>query len=248
MVTLSEQEDATRVPKIFEMVEDSISASHRGQDKKRARERKLSTDLVFVPAWREATIRFAENLPMELLIQEFDRFYPNLRPNKKIRVGESDQTVIVQKDGEAIYLPADILQNIVLRLQPADLVTSRSISHDWNAVYDSKYFQRTHDLIEQCIVVNNHNLDIWGFSVISRRWFLMKIRCDWDTFGMRTLGVKASCSGLFLVARSDLTLFVVNPLTSECKSLQKDFPTLHSQTCSISEISDCSWNSGDDSR
>ncbi len=35
---------------------------------------------------------------MELLIQEFDSLYPNLRPNKKIRVGESDQTVIVQKE------------------------------------------------------------------------------------------------------------------------------------------------------
>ena len=36
---------------------------------------------------------------------------------------------------------------------------------------------------------------------------------------MKTLGIKASSEGLFLVARSDYTLYVVNPLTAQVKSL-----------------------------
>lgn len=132
MESFTEQEEATRVATIFEMVEDSISASQRGQGNKRGRKRKLSRDSVFIPAWREATIRFAENLPMKLLIQEFDRFYPNFRPNKRIctggESGQNSMAVIVQKEkekyGEVFYLPADILQNIVLRLQTADLVNT----------------------------------------------------------------------------------------------------------------------------
>ena len=41
---------------------------------------------------------------------------------------------------------------------------------------------------------------------------------------MRTLGIKASADGLFLVARSDLTLYVVNPLTGQFKSLPQIYP------------------------
>ena len=96
-----------------------------------------------------------------------------------------------------------------------------------------------HDLVDKCIVVKNYNLDIWDFSVISKCWFLMKVPCDWDTLGMKTLGVKAGCSGLFLVARSDLTLFVVNPLTGRYKSLPRIFPHTRKQTYSIYEIFTC---------
>jgi hypothetical protein len=104
-----------------------------------------------------------------------------------------------------------------LRLPLADLVASRLVCDDWAAVYDSKHFQGKCNRTEACIVINNHNLDMWGFGVISKSWFLMKVPCDWESLGMKTLGIKASCDGLFLVARSDLTLYVVNPLTAQCK-------------------------------
>ena len=55
---------------------------------------------------------------------------------------------------------------------------------------------------------------MWVFSVISKSQFLFKVPCNWDTMGMKTLGIKASSEGLFLVARSDYTLHVVNPLTA----------------------------------
>ena len=198
--------------RVFQETENFISSSRgrgEGEDDKpgRKRKRKSSTaSSVFTrPEWREAVIHYAENLPMDALIQEFNRFYPNFNVRKKykrISVDKSGKTAFCnekKKDaGEVTYLPTDVVENILLRLQLADVVASRSISHHWRAFYDSKHFQDMHDLVEKCIVINNHNLDMWAFSVISKRWFLMKVPCDWDTLGMKTLGV-VGCRGLFLV-------------------------------------------------
>lgn len=46
---------------------------------------------------------------------------------------------------------------------------------------------------------------------------------------MKTLGLKAACDGLFLVARSDFTLFVANPLTAKFKCLPRICP--HATGC-----------------
>jgi len=46
---------------------------------------------------------------------------------------------------------------------------------------------------------------------------------------MKTLGLKAACDGLFLVAQSDFTLFVVNPLTAKFKRLPRIRP--HTRGC-----------------
>ena len=46
---------------------------------------------------------------------------------------------------------------------------------------------------------------------------------------MKTLGLKAACDGLFLVARSDFTLFVVNPLIAKFKRLPRTHP--HTRGC-----------------
>lgn len=73
---------------------------------------------------------------------------------------------------------------------------------------------------ESYIVVNNNGLEFCAYSVSSMRWFNMNIPCDsWNHKSVRTLGVKAACSGLFLVAASDLALYVVNPLTKRCRRL-----------------------------
>ena len=75
-------------------------------------------------------------------------------------------------------------------------------------------------------MINNYNLNFWVFS---KTWFLLKVPCDRDNLGMRNLGIKASCDGLFLVARSDLTLYVVNPLTAQFKTLPDISPHTRSR-------------------
>lgn len=132
-------------------------------------------------------------------------------------------------------LPNDILENIFSRISLVDLITSILVSNDWVVIYASRRFQLVYGKIDRCILINNSNLDIWVFNIVSTRWFELKVPCNWDRWRMKTLGLKATCDGLFLVARFDFTLFVVNPLTAKFKC----FPRIHPHTRGCDKFVKC---------
>jgi hypothetical protein len=55
------------------------------------------------------------------------------------------------KDGQEITF---------LRLPLAYLVASQLVCDDWATIYNSKHFQSKCNIMEACIVINNHNLDM----------------------------------------------------------------------------------------
>ena len=76
---------------------------------------------VFTSKWRAAVIRFAERIPVDLLIQEFNRCYV-VPDNKRIT---SDETK--EKENNSSRLPPEILKNVFLRIPLEDLLTCRSV-------------------------------------------------------------------------------------------------------------------------
>ena len=234
-----QEDEALTLDAIFPTVEDFMRGQkHEDQDYQGSKKRKVddrfagNLDTIYTPEWRKTVIRFAQNIPMSLLIQEFERYCykaaSNKRTCKDVCDEESKTQLIVKgkpKDGQIIHMPGDIMKNIFSRTPLFDLLAFRSVCDDWAAVYASMDFHgHVCEKTGTCIAVNNNNLDIWAFSITLKRWYEMKVPCDWDNLGMKTLGLRASCNGLFLVARSDYTLFVVNPLTAQFKSMPRIYP------------------------
>lgn len=176
-------------------------------------QRKLSS--VFTPEWREAVTSFAQNIPMDLLIREFNRYYKNVPAHKDCKA----VALVERENGTDFDFPDDVIGNILSKIRVTEILASWSISDDWARVCASEQLRSENVKVEKFIVINNSNLDIWAFSLVSKRWLLLNLPCDWEELGMKTLGVKATFDGLFLVARSDFNLFVVNPLKSQLISL-----------------------------
>jgi len=98
--------------------------------------------------WREAVIRFAQNIPMPVLIEEFKRYYYTSPKCKRVSRGTPDQDSrpLCASNCPVIQeLPNDILENFFSRISLADLITSISVSNDRAAVYASKRFQLVYD-------------------------------------------------------------------------------------------------------
>ena len=145
--------------------EDFISKNLQREINAEERENAITNLIasVFTSEWRAAVIRFAERIPVDLLIQEFNQCYI-VPDNKRIT---SDETK--EKGNNSSRPPPEILENVFLRNPLEDLLTCRSVCDAWNKVYESKLFQAQYQRTlmnqrsERCIVINNNNPDMWAF-------------------------------------------------------------------------------------
>jgi hypothetical protein len=134
--------------------EDFISKNLQREINAEERENAITNLIasVFTSEWRTAVIRFAERIPVDLLIQEFNQCYI-VPDNKRIT---SDETK--EKGNNSSRPPPEILENVFLRNPLEDLLTCRSVCDAWNKVYESKLFQAQYQRTlmnqrsERCIV------------------------------------------------------------------------------------------------